>query len=137
MKTEWMRTELPPTDNVKAVLRSAIMEYACNKSNNERKTSQYTSHSNVQVESANQFGSQIIATPPPIVRAQYVANVRTSASELSSITHSTYSQSDEHFVLGTRSSYFSDSDSDEDDDFEWLNGSFYVIHTRILQYTFL
>jgi hypothetical protein len=56
---------------------------------------------------------------------QYLADLRTTASGLSSISNSTSNQRRESSYVGTRSSDLSDSDSDsdedEDDDFELIN----------------
>jgi hypothetical protein len=123
----WLKIELPPTKEVKECLQRVITMYSAqgNTSLHHRAGDQSAKDSNVGGGSQNDNNAHWLqpATLIPIVRLQYLADLRTTASRLLSISNSTSHQSRESSYVGTRSSDLSDSGSgeDEDDDFELIN----------------
>jgi len=114
----WLRTEIPPTSNMKTLLQEAINQYYV--SPNEagipsRNTNQVTG---TLLQQPGCPGGGVVTMPPAIVRAQAVANIRTSASSISTISGSRYDANETSDI---------ESDSDEDDEVE-LRHEFYDEH---------
>jgi hypothetical protein len=76
---------------MKALLQEAINRYYASDGEAER-PSQETNHVTGIQQQSSVSPSGVVTTPPPIVRAQAVINIRTSASSISTISGSRYDQ---------------------------------------------
>lgn len=135
ISSQSLRTELPPTNEIKQLLQRAITLFSTQgkKGTTDEDDMGHImpSFTNVAHSSNNQHYNNTreanpFGTPPPLMRTQYLADLRTVASGFLSLGNTTNSnlsslQDNGRESIGTRSGEMYDSESDEDVDFELIN----------------
>jgi hypothetical protein len=135
ISSQSLRTELPPTNEIKQLVQRAITLFSTqgergitDKDDMGHIMPSFTNvaHSSNNQQNNNTREANPFGTPPPLIRTQYLADLRTVASDFSSLGNTTNSnlsslQDNGRESIGTRSGEMYDSESDEDVDFELIN----------------